>query len=160
MGDFTSLDRLSDFFTRNSLLSKNGLKALGPSKWFEGKDTEITEFILSNGSRRVGLIIATLKMIAEKKPTTLPSIARIVYSSIPTTVMRTRRGHSQDVRKIENKENSFSKANLSQTYFKTVKVESPIATLSPIDKRERNKITSSSSYFYFTLSLQKNYFHL
>jgi len=46
MGDFTSLDRLSDFFTRNSLLSKNGLKALGPSKWFEGKDTEITEFIL------------------------------------------------------------------------------------------------------------------
>jgi len=42
-------------------LSKNGLKALGPSKWFEGKDTEITEFILSNGSRRVGLIIATIE---------------------------------------------------------------------------------------------------
>mmetsp|Transcript_6462 Transcript_6462/g.8504 ORF Transcript_6462/g.8504 Transcript_6462/m.8504 type:complete len:177 (-) Transcript_6462:48-578(-) len=61
MKDYTSLDSLSAFFFGNNLLKKNGLMVLGPSKWFNGNDTEITDFLLSNGSRRVGLVIATIE---------------------------------------------------------------------------------------------------
>ncbi len=61
MNDYTSLDSLSAFFAGNLLLKKNGLMVKGPSQWFTGNDTEITDFLLSNGSRRVGLVIATIE---------------------------------------------------------------------------------------------------
>ena len=61
MKDYTSLDSLSAFFAGNHLLKKNGLMALGPSKWFNGDDPEITDFLLSDGSRRVGLVVATIE---------------------------------------------------------------------------------------------------
>ena len=61
MEDYVSLDSLSAFFAGNVLLKKNGLMVKGPSKWFKGNDTEVTDFLLSNGSRRVRLVIATIE---------------------------------------------------------------------------------------------------
>ena len=55
------LKSLSKFFAKNSLLNKNGLMALGPSNWFNGNDMEITDFLLSDRSRPVGLVVATFE---------------------------------------------------------------------------------------------------
>ena len=60
MGDYTSPKSLSKFFAKKSLLNKNGLMALGPSNWFNGNDMEITDFLLSDRSRPVGLVVATI----------------------------------------------------------------------------------------------------
>ena len=61
MGDYTNLNSLSKFFAKNSLLKKHGLMVKGPSKWFTGEDTKITDFLLSDESRPVGLVIATIE---------------------------------------------------------------------------------------------------
>ena len=67
MGDFTSLDRLSEFFSTNPALNKNGLSARGPSEWYEGHYSGLTDFVISKDSRRVGLIIANIEDIHGNK---------------------------------------------------------------------------------------------